>query len=1264
MKQRNNKNCLPPEQSQNMTFLHFNSRGFPAKEAVIKQLMDRHKISFGGFCETHTYRNANLSDKTWIWQPGSESRPRTGNRHPPGGICMLVDRKLSQSIVRAGKYVVWNRIEIDGSEPIFQAECYFPHSTETKEHKRAWNELEAGADEYRSAGHLLIMGDFNAHTGLDDSPVDTAGRLLLNRTQSLGLCMLNGTPTCTGSTTRTEYEASGNCTSTVIDYVLVSRSLLPHVESMNILEDRMASDHHPIIVKLRNLRPSLGPGSSRREVWRTENIPHYKEEVKHEAFRDEYAAAFDAWIDRTKSQLEALQAMDTDNETIADISERSFQSCLDEVTQRVLGSKSVGPPATPQLTAALSLLNFQRRACEKALRRVVSNPTSSEEERALAVKVYRDAKKKALLSGAAKKELTELKNFMEIEDNLADSKLLWEKANRILGGLRDSVSPPPMVEIKEEGTIRCETDTLKTLKAWKSFWEALANPSPEEEAKYDNDHRDLIHERLHHLTEHPEHQAHFDEPINRQEVWEAIRKLQCGKAPGIDGILSTILKEAAAAVGTSKLKKHNPVVDSLVLLFNFVFKHEVWPKRWGQGIIYPLFKEGSRLDPGNYRPIALLSLIGKLFGSVIECRLSDWSERTMALADEQGGFRRHRGTPELIFMLREIILNRKALGQPTLTTFIDARKAYDSVWREGNYVRLHDLGVRGKLWRQLQAMNARSESKIRLPFGETEWFRVTRGVAQGAVESPFLYSCFINGLAEDLRKRGLGVKAAGILTPLLMYADDIVLLAASVPELRAMNKVATNYAFTNRYQFNGKKSNVMAFNASKALTESVLSEPWELFGEAVKVSKSYKYLGVELTKNLDNWSDYLNRIITKAERVSEDLAWIFRRDNGLLSRSAASLWKATVRPILEYAAELWAGSISQELTKRAEAVQIDFARIILGITGCQSIPDDFIRAELGMEKLTSRWEKLRLGYWRRLHVAAPKTTLRAVVALRKWQVDWAPPAFNNGWMGKTKTLLLEADFQKDWIDPKLCTSMSKQTWKDAVYNSVEGRETSDTISRLAAMSSAHAARFVRLKYWGRVGKNFACFTGEIGRRGALVPEPYLDDRNEPIGRRLKLMCRAGCLPVLKRVARETGLHAVHGTCKMCNSGNIEDIEHFIIDCEAYSQQRAKMLKSVEFGPECLTQSDRLDVLLGKSTGSSKTDDRIDMAVKRFLKKAWRARKWLVLATNEILDRNDTLWALHAHGDGSSPSYLKGCRNAGRISEGNTRFSRRRRPGGQ
>ena len=82
-----------------------------------------------------------------------------------------------------------------------------------------------------------------------------------------------------------------------------------------------------------------------------------------------------------------------------------------------------------------------------------------------------------------------------------------------------------------------------------------------------------------------------------------------------------------------------------------------------------------------------------------------------------------------------------------------------------------------------------------------------------------------------------------------------------------MNQVATDYAHRNRYQFNGKKSNVMAFNANEAGAEQVQSEPWVLFGEVVKVSTSYKYLGVELLSNLNNWAPYLHRAIAKARRT-------------------------------------------------------------------------------------------------------------------------------------------------------------------------------------------------------------------------------------------------------------------------------------------------------------------------------------------------------------------------------------------------------------
>jgi hypothetical protein len=111
---------------------------------------------------------------------------------------------------------------------------------------------------------------------------------------------------------------------------------------------------------------------------------------------------------------------------------------------------------------------------------------------------------------------------------------------------------------------------------------------------------------------------------------------------------------------------------------------------------------------------------------------------------------------------------------------------------------------------------------------------------------------------------------------------------------------------------------------------------------------------------------------------------------------------------------------------------------------------------------------------------------------------------------------------------------------------------------------------------------------------------------------------------------------------MCASGRIEDVAHFMLECPAYATPRAKMMESAPPGFNGLPQPGKLDVLLGKSAGTSKIDDRTDAGVKRFLKKAWRARKWLVLATNKALDRNDTPWAVQTHGDGLSRSYIKSC----------------------
>ena len=193
------------------------------------------------------------------------------------------------------------------------------------------------------------------------------------------------------------------------------------------------------------------------------------------------------------------------------------------------------------------------------------------------------------------------------------------------------------------------TDPVEVLRAWRDFSAGIASADlsgTQEEGMYDDEYKRKVEERLEWMRSVHQHQPILDDPITAMEVFAAIRKLKMGKAPGEDGVLTDILKTAADAVNNSKLRGPNSVVEALVLMFNFVFEKGVWPDRWGTGIIFPLHKHDSRLDPSNYRPITLLSVVGKLFGVVVNARLSAFSEATDSLSDEQGGFRSKRGTPD------------------------------------------------------------------------------------------------------------------------------------------------------------------------------------------------------------------------------------------------------------------------------------------------------------------------------------------------------------------------------------------------------------------------------------------------------------------------------------------------------------------------------------------------------------------------------------------------------------------------------------------
>ena len=185
------------------------------------------------------------------------------------------------------------------------------------------------------------------------------------------------------------------------------------------------------------------------------------------------------------------------------------------------------------------------------------------------------------------------------------------------------------------------------------------------------------------------------------EVKTAIKMMKNGVAHGSDGIVNEIIKKGGENI-TRLIWK----------LLNNCFRNEVAPEQWLMGIQHPLYKSGEKRDPLNYRGIMLLNVTSKLYESILEKRLDTWVEKKKIIKEGQGGFRKNRGCPDQIFTLSSILDKRKK--KTTFCSYIDLKKAFDSIWRNGLWVKLWNMGIKGKFWRVLKDFYRKTCVTIRI----------------------------------------------------------------------------------------------------------------------------------------------------------------------------------------------------------------------------------------------------------------------------------------------------------------------------------------------------------------------------------------------------------------------------------------------------------------------------------------------------------------------------------------------------------------------
>ena len=217
-----------------------------------------------------------------------------------------------------------------------------------------------------------------------------------------------------------------------------------------------------------------------------------------------------------------------------------------------------------------------------------------------------------------------------------------------------------------------------------------------------------------------------------------------GKSSGLDDLINEMFIDSKEILS-----------PYLARIFNHLFDNSLYPAEWLKGKIVPIPKKGDLSNASNYRGITIISVFSKIFSTILNNRLVQWSESTGRLDDCQFGFREGWSIIDLYRYILQSLFERSLSKKEKLCcAFMDFKLTFDLVNREELWFKLTNNGVSTKMLNILKAMYTNTKLCVSKFSSLSEFFESNIGVKQGEPLSPLLFLFFIkdvHGFLESNR---------------------------------------------------------------------------------------------------------------------------------------------------------------------------------------------------------------------------------------------------------------------------------------------------------------------------------------------------------------------------------------------------------------------------------------------------------------------------------------------------------------------------------